>query len=332
VINRIPLPCSEAAAAEKALAGRGYRVRKSSGDGVYLAADKNRYFRLGTLLTHFSLILFVAAFLWGAGFGFQDTQFKVTEGETGEVGHDTGLSLKLISFVYEQYDNGTPKDYRSQVILYENGQPVQEALVRVNHPLYYKGIRFYQSFFGTSAASLQISNENGETVFDGSIPVTPIPDNPQYYQGYLELPEQGFNVVVMASSALEDEMIPGGTIGIGLIKDNRQIGPELVFQGTPVVIDGSEFTFREMLDYSGFQVSRDPANAFIWIASALFLIGLCAVFYFTYRQVWILGREDGTGSKLYVRMHSRPGFNPAADLKNLETEIRAKLPSSKGKD
>jgi cytochrome c biogenesis protein len=321
-----------ATAAENVLTSHGYRVRKASGDCTYLAADKNRYFRLGTYLTHFSLILFVAAFLVGAHFGFQDTQFRVTEGETEEVGHNTGLSLKLVSFIYEQYDNGTPKDYRSQVILYDNGQPVQEALVRVNHPLYYKGIRFYQSYYGTSAANLQINNEAGETIFDGNIPVTPLPDNPQYYQGYMELPEQGFDVVVMGSADPSDTMIPQGTIGIGLIKDNQQIGPELITENTPLMIEGSEFTFRQMLNYSGFQVSRDPANAFIWIASGLFILGLCAVFYFTYRQVWIRCREEETGVSLSIVMHSRPGFSTAADLKNLEQEIKDKLASSQNKD
>jgi cytochrome c biogenesis protein len=332
-IKNIPLPYLETAlAAEKILNGKGYRVRKSKGNGVYIAADKNRYFRLGTYLTHFSLILFVGAFLWGARFGFQDTAFRVTEGETREVGHETGLSLRLVSFVYEKYENGMPKDYRSQVILYENGRPAQEALIRVNHPLYYKGIRFYQSFFGVGAARLQIRNESGDTIYSGDIPVAEIPENPQYYLGRLELPKQGFTVVVMAPAAPDDPMIPGGYIGIGIIKDGQQIGPELIPQGVPAIIDGLEFTFGKMLDFSGFQVNRDPANAFIWIASVLFLIGICAVFYFPLRQVWMISREEGPGSILTVQMFSRANFNKAAGLKDLEKEIRARLPAITGKE
>jgi cytochrome c biogenesis protein len=332
-LKDIALSFSETAAAvENVLVSRGYRIRKASGNGIYIAADKNRYFRLGTYLTHFSLILFVAAFLWGSHFGFQDTNFMVTEGETAEVGHNTGLSLKLVSFVYEQYDNGMPKDYRSQVILYENGQPVQEALVRVNHPLNYKGTRFYQSFFGTSAVSLQIQNELEVMIFDGSIPVSPIPENPQYFQGYQELPDHGFDVVVMASSIPDDQMIPAGYIGIGIIKDNQQIGPELIERGTPTTMNGLDFTFREILDYSGFQVSQDPSNAFIWIASGLFILGLCAVFYFPLRQVWLSSQEDGKGSRLSIQMHTRPSFSTGAGLKDLEKELRAKLLSFKGKE
>jgi cytochrome c biogenesis protein len=331
VIGGIKLPNTQAAGAiEEILINHGYRVRKSTGDGIYIAADKNRYFRLGTVLTHFSLILFVGAFLWGAWFGFQETGFQVTEGQTAEVGHDTGLSLKLISFVYEQYDNGMPKDYRSQVVLYKNGQPVQEALIRVNHPLNYKGVRFYQSFFGTSAASLIVNDEKGEAVFEGNIPVTPVPEQPGYLQGYQELPEQGLTVIVMASNLPDDAMVPAGYLVIGLIKDEKQIGPELAPPDTPVVLGGYEFTFQKMVNYSGFQVSRDPANAFIWISSILFIIGLCAVFYFTHRQVWVLCREDGTGTTLFIQIHNKPGLNTASDLNNLEKEIRAKLPSSTG--
>jgi cytochrome c biogenesis protein len=328
-IKDITLPCSEtAAAAENVLISQGYRVRKASGNTIYIAADKNRYLRLGTYLTHFSMILFVAAFLWGAHFGFQDTGFMVTEGETAEVGHNTGLSLKLVSFVYEQYENGMPKDYRSQVILFENNQLVQEALIRVNHPLNYKGTRFYQSFFGTAAAGLQIQDEQGITLFEGSIPVDPIPDNPGYYQGYLEFPEQDLTVVVMASATPDDPMIPAGYIGIGIIHDNQQTGPELAPQGAPVTLARYQLTYGGMLNYSGFQVSRDPANAFIWIASGLFILGLCAVFYFPLRQVWLTSHEDGKGSILLVQMHSRLGLGTGAGLKDLEKELRAKLLSS----
>jgi cytochrome c biogenesis protein len=315
----------------KILEGKGYRLKNATGDGAYIAADKNRYFRLGTYLTHFSLILFVAAFLWGARFGFQDTSFTVNEGETREVGHGTGLSLKLVSFVYEQYENGMPKDYRSQVILYDNGQPAREALIRVNHPLYYKGIRFYQSYFGTGAANIQIRNESGDNIYSGSVSVSEIPEYPQYFLGRLDLPEQGFSVIVMAPAAPDDPMIPGGYLGIGIIRNGQEIGPDLVPQGVPTLIDSLEFTFGGMLPFSGFQVNRDPANAFIWIASALFLIGLCSVFYFPLRQVWAVSREEEHGSTLSVQMLSRPSFNTAAVLKDLEKEIKTQLPVLTGK-
>ena len=45
---------------QKILHARGYRTRMETGDAnTYISADKNRYYRLGTFFSHFSLILFV---------------------------------------------------------------------------------------------------------------------------------------------------------------------------------------------------------------------------------------------------------------------------------
>ncbi|MFC2069016.1 cytochrome c biogenesis protein ResB [Chloroflexota bacterium] len=315
---------------EKIFLSHGYRVRKSTGEGIHLAADKNRHFRLGTYLSHFSLILFVVAFLFGFHFGFRDTGFVMFEGETRQVGHDTDLSLKLVSFVYEQYDNGMPKDYRSQVVLYENGQPVRESLIRVNHPLYYEGTRFYQLFFGTTV-KIQIRDDKGQMVFDDGVPLSTFHDDPRYYQGYFDLPEQGFTIRLIAPSIADDPMIPAGKLAVGIIQNIQQINLKLVQQDTPTVINGLEFTFQEMLDYSGFQISRDPTNALIWIASGLFIIGICCVFYFPHRQVWALCQTEEEGSRLLMRSLGRAGFDATTEVNNLIKEFESKLPAYKGK-
>ncbi|MDP3062442.1 MAG: cytochrome c biogenesis protein ResB, partial [Chloroflexota bacterium] len=128
---------------------RGYRVRQAvDSESVYIAADKNRLLRLGTYLSHLSIILLILGFLLGSYLGFRERAFMVPEGSVRELGRGTNLSLQLDSFVDEYYPEGPPKDYRSEVVLYENGQEVKRGLIRVNHLLGYKGVRFYQSFYG----------------------------------------------------------------------------------------------------------------------------------------------------------------------------------------
>jgi cytochrome c biogenesis protein len=329
-LQGIKSPATEAGnLAEKVLRSRGYRVRKSiEGDNIHLAADKNRYFRLGTYFSHFSLILFVAAFLTGFHFGFHDTNFAVNEGETREVGHGMGLAIKLVSFTYEQYDNGMPKDYRSQVVLYENGQQVKEARIRVNHPLYYNGIRFYQSFFG-AAAGMQVKDDKGQTLFDGKVPLGSALEGSQYFQGYFDLPKQGFKIRLIGSPSANDPMIPAGSAAIGIIQDDKQINLKVVAKDSPTIINGLEFTFKEMVSFSGFQVSRDPTNWLIWLASILFITGICAVFYFPQRQVWVLARQEKEGSRLLVRSTGRPGFGPVTEQDNFIREIEGRLSAAK---
>src|SRR4030042_331173 len=185
-INAIPMSSQDSAAALKTVLQRlGYRVREvSEKESIHIAADKNRYFRLGTYVSHLSLILFILAYLLGGYLGFRETNFTVAEGSVRDVGHDTGLSLGLVSFVDEYYPDGMPKDYRSQVILYENGQEVKQALVRVNHPLIYKGVRFYQAYFGRVVKML-VRDENGRDIFNDNVPLDSSFDiqGDRYYEG-----------------------------------------------------------------------------------------------------------------------------------------------------
>lgn len=339
-LKDIQAPVAEAAMiSEKILKGRGYRIRTESDEkNVYIAADKNRYYRLGTYFSHFSLILFVLAFIGGSYFGFRDLSFTVPVGSIREIGHNTALSLQLVSFVDEYYDNGSPKDYRSEVILYENSRPVKQAIIQVNHPLVYKGIRFYQSYFGP-AVKMQVRDENGQDVFNDNVPMDSSFDleGVRRYEGFFELhlPEASSSIRLISSAVnAEDLMIPAGNIAVDVRQGGKQIDFKLVELGTPEVVGGLEFTFLEESRYSGFQVSQDPMSILIWIASILFIIGICTVLYFPYRQVWVLSQPLGQGSShLLIRMRSPRGFRNTSDLTTLVNQIEKELlrPPIKGR-
>ena len=331
-LKNIQMPVAEAAMkSEKILKGQGDRTRiKSEKNNIYIAADKNRYYRLGTYFSHFSLILFVLAFITGSYFGFRDLNFTVPVGSFREVGHDTSLSLKLISFVDEYYDNGTPKDYRSEVVLYENNQPVKQATIQVNHPLVYKGVRFYQAYFGP-AVKMQVRDMNGRDVFSGNIPMSGSFDieGVRRHEGFfeLDLPGEPLHVRLISSAFnAEDFIIPAGQVAVDLRNQSGQVDFKLVGRGTPRVVGGLEFSFLEDSQYSGFQVSHDPANALVWIASAFFIIGICAVLYFPYRQVWVLSQSLGQkDSRLLIRTRAPRGFRSTSELNTLVGQIEKEL-------
>jgi hypothetical protein len=69
-------------------------------------------------------------------------------------------------------------------------------------------------------------------------------------------------------------------------------------------------------------------NIFIWIASILFIIGICAVLYFPYRQVWVLSQPLGQGSsRLLIRTRAPRGFRDTSELKTLVNHIEKELPT-----
>jgi len=314
---------------EKVLRARGYRTRTESDENnIYIAADKNRYFRVGTYVSHLSLILLVLAFITGRYFGFHDSIFTVPVDSNCEVGYNTGLSLQLNSFVDEYYDNGRPKDYRSQVVLYEKGQPVKQAIIRVNHPLVYKGVRFYQAYFGP-AVKMLIRDKNGRDIFNDNVPLESsfYVQGYQYYEGFFDLTELGLSIRLISSvSNVDDPMIPAGKLAVAVRQGNEQIDLKLVETGVPRVVSGLEFTFLEESKFSGFQVSRDPTNTLIWIASILFIVGICAVLYFPYRQTWVLSQSlDKGNGRLLIRTLAPRDFNSTSELNTLVNQIEKEI-------
>ena len=119
-------------------------------------------------------------------------------------------------------------------------------------------------------------------------------------------------------------------LAVDVRQGNEQIDLRLVELGTPRVVSGLEFTFLEESKYSGFQVSQDPTNMLIWIASILFIIGICAVLYFPYRQVWVLSQSLGQeNSHLLIRTLAPRNFNSTSELNTLANQMEKELPTHK---
>ncbi|MFC1946023.1 cytochrome c biogenesis protein ResB [Chloroflexota bacterium] len=308
---------------------KGFRTRLVNDEtGIYLAADKNRFFRLGTYAGHASVIMFVLAFIAGNYFGFDNTHFTVPEGNIRAVGHDTGLSLQMASFIDEYYETGRPKDYRSEVTLYDNGAAVRQAIVRVNHPLSYKGIRFYQSYFGPAVA-LRVRDGDGREFFNSSVALEGnlIAQGYMHYEGSFEVPETGLTArIIKSGSDTGSPMIPAGRVAVDIRLGNEQVDLKLLELNVPRVVSGLEFTYLEDTRFSGFQVSHDPTNILIWIASSLFILGICAVLYFPYRQVWILAeRVSSENTRVLIRMPVSLKINNARELETLKTKLEEAL-------
>jgi cytochrome c biogenesis protein len=307
-----------------------YSLKDSeSGGNFFINADKFRFSPLGTYLIHLSLVLFIAGFLIGSYLGFRDSSFTVAEGETREVGNGTGLALKLLSFKDEYWDNGSPKDYTSQVTLLDKGREVKQGAIQVNHPLSYKGIRFYQSFFGATAR-LEIKDAQGKTLYNGSVLLSQTLDDSPYLRpsGFIQLPP-GYTIYVIGRATnIPDADLAENQAGIEIYQGqaSRPAAATKLTAGEPYKTSTLEIVYGGSGKYSGFQVSRDPGNSLIWIASALFLAGLAIVFYFPRRriQVMLLFQPERTGT-IYLRPGAERKMGSLSELMKLENAIKKEL-------
>lgn len=315
-----------------ALKKRGYSTRTIiENKDVYLAADKNRYMQFGTYFSHLSIILLIVGFIVSSSTGFRNSDLVVSENQTVQVGYNTGLSLHLNSFKDTYWDDGTPKDYASDVIVYENGSPVKQGVVRVNHPLDYNGVRFFQSFFGPTV-SLQVTDNDSKSIYAGVLPLDSTVKGMDMSRpaGYLNLQQIGLSVYIIApGSGGQDTVLGQNQIDLEIYSSSSSNGPlasSTLELNTTKSLAGYQFTYLQSAKFSGFQVSKDPGVTLIWIASGLFIVSLCLVLYFPRRRVWaLLKAQDDNSTIVKLRYESKRFTDTAAEADEMVKEVQSRL-------
>jgi cytochrome c biogenesis protein len=299
--------------------------------GLNMYADRFRWGPFGTVMAHVSFVIITLGFFLSANAGFKDPGFTAPVGQKVEVGHGTGLSVVAKSFTDAYYADGAPKDYVSDLILYKDGAQVDRKMVRVNQPMSWDGVSFYQSSFGV-AASMKVTDTAGKTLYGQSVPLAWTSEDGAHAYGSFEMPSKGLTVyVVSAASGKPDPQIKAGQVQLEIHQADKKdpIATEVVSQGKPVTIDGVTYTFERTRQYTQLIVARDPGANFVWLGSVLLVLGLFLVFFFPHRRFWVRIRKTPTGSEILCAstMKRDVAFKP--QFNQLVTDIQlAGTPSS----
>jgi cytochrome c biogenesis protein ResB len=159
----------------------------------------------GSWLFHTSFFLLLVAVVWGKATGFQGI-VTITEGQRitetradfdtlqeGLLfnGQHAGYQVQLNSFHATYQPNGQPRDYVSNVAVYDNGREVMSKAVRVNDFLGYRDVDFYQQDYGW-APHIVVTNPAGRVVYDGTVTFFGAQKNVQ--TGILKVPDFGYTV------------------------------------------------------------------------------------------------------------------------------------------
>jgi hypothetical protein len=108
--------------------------------------------RFGPDIVHVALLVLIAGGLVTA-LDRQAKDFSMTQGQ--EVTVTPHYSIKLRSFQYLTYDNGSPRAWISTVDVLKDGTLETAAYpIRVNHPLRLKGVAIYQSTWDNQSSFL----------------------------------------------------------------------------------------------------------------------------------------------------------------------------------
>jgi cytochrome c biogenesis protein len=272
------------------LLGRNFRKLVSlpvpKGSAFY--SEKGRFSRFGVYLVHLSVLIIFMGAIIGSLYGFKGF-LELKEGQSKDQIFikgpqplkDLGFSVKLDRFIMASYPNGMPKEYRSDLSVWEQGLEKLKTSVRVNDPFTYKGITFYQSSWDQFPISIKLSaTKNGQ---ESELELK--------MERRAQIPETPFTLQIVRY--VNNMANLGPALGVILFKDQEKIDQRWILANHPDFHGNQLGEFQLKIKeiktgyVSGLQVNRDPGVWFIWIGASLMLIGFIIAFYFSHQQVWV---------------------------------------------
>ena len=221
----------------------------------------------------------------GAAWGFRENEFIIPEGRFASLGTGPGSTSASTTSPRSTARMASPLDYRSDVTLLRDGEPIQSGSMTVNNPLTFGDIVFYQSGFG-QAVALRVADGAGQVLFDDALPLGPFQSqlNPDAPAARMDLVPAGVALSVIAPDENPANAPELDTLNCGrrdVLHDpaarrrtarSRQPIGATVGQGDSIQLGDLSFTFVRERRFSVLQVARNPGIP-IFIAASVLLVG-----------------------------------------------------------
>jgi len=299
----IPIPDEETGlvAAERALDGIGFKAeRVVQSDHFALFAERNRFSEMAVYIVHASLLLIFFGGIVDALWGWR-AFVSLTPGQQASIVELRDGTKKFLPFAVrcdnagqENYPDGTPKKWWSQLAVVQNGRDIEKKQIVVNDPLVHGGIRFYQSSYGptgkidklilSARATTGVSDKKeialgvGETASldaDTTIKLAEffpdfVVEDGQVYNRTSSLENPAAHFIVTSRGKSIHYWLPP----LEGRAENAQ---------SPYVIDGVDVKPGY---FTGLEVSHEPGQWAVWTGVVLMGIGLTIVFYLAHTRFW----------------------------------------------
>ena len=298
----------------------GFCRVETAGRGFAITAEKGRWTRLGVYGVHLSIVVLLIGALWGSLKGFEGF-VNIPEGESVDQIQlrYTGLLMKLPftirceDFDVQFYKTGAPKEFRSKLVLLEEGRPVLEKDVIVNDPIRYKGINIFQSSYGKledAAPSAGVPKEielSFRSVDSGMIYTSKVQMNQP-----VDIPEGLGSFVVngyepaarfkgMAiGPALTGTLTPRQGAPVKVILPIKFPKFDTMRRGKVIVAVDTASGLQQTRYYTGLQVTKDPGVGMVYFGFVLMILGCMITFFLSHQQVVVEIQPKGKGTAVMV--------------------------------
>jgi cytochrome c biogenesis protein len=329
--------------AARTLAANRYSFSSSRAAGsVQLLTQKGAYSRLGYIITHVSILLVFIGALLGAFFGFK-AFLNLPEGgaskyvylrnepmwdrimasldiakspvvqspEGGLPAMPLGYFVRCNSFDVDYYKNaagmptGMPSEYHSTLSVFDlNGQKILDKRIRVNDPLTFHGITFYQSSYGSvpdgrGKIVLNIRPKNNPA--STGVTVALDPGQAQYVPSIdRTIKALSFQPYGMRDARTgqvqfyqtENNEFINPTAEVEVLKGSKPVFRTYVMkteQGEPYMPEDYVISFVQYWGarYTGLQVTKDPGVWIVYTGFIFLCIGPLIAFFGSHKKLWV---------------------------------------------
>jgi cytochrome c biogenesis protein len=269
-------------------------------DARHFFYEKGKYTRLSFLLTHLSILFIFIGAIGGSIFGFKG-YVNINEGGTittiqTRQGENKALNfgVRCNSFNADYYETGAPKDYRSDLSVIRDGKEVLRQTIRVNDPLTYEGITFYQSSFGALPDNVTFEIRGKNDASQGTV-VAPVGKQ-------VDIPGSGIRIEVADYREhfhLPDGSEAGTAIGVNIFRPDAEPEGVWIYQEHPEMNSHFGYSFEvkgvKLRKYTGLQVNKDPGVWVVWTGCIMMVVGIMMAFFTSHKKFWIRIGKDRKG-------------------------------------
>jgi cytochrome c biogenesis protein len=271
--------------------------------------ERHRFSEMAVYVVHASLLLIFLGGIVDALYGWRafvtltrGQQSSQVEPQKG-VKRDLPFAVRCEGAGQENYADGSPKRWWSDLAVVKDGQVVLRKQIVVNDPLVYDGVRFYQASYGKTGKldklvltatlknggeSKEIAIHPDETVaLDDETTVRLAEFIPDYVVGDGQVYARS-NELQNPAAHLVVESKKSGSINVWLppIPGHEQNA------SSPYAFEGKDI---QMAYFTGLEVSHEPGQWGVWAGVVLMGFGLAFVFYFVHTRVWAVPVRDARG-------------------------------------
>ncbi len=297
---------------------------KRNADFLLFFAEKSAWSRLGAYLVHLSILIIFLGALLGSIFGFKAFVMLPEGYATSEIYQQNDeqtkiplpFTLRCDAFDIAYYENGMPKEYRSDLVALEGDKEVMKKQITVNNPFNYSGLTFYQSSYepvsGQYTVELTKKSIAKEKNQAGRIKQT-LYAEPRKKTAWKE-------------KQVRFEIVETGADGHGhgpyTIWFDDELGEPIQLAAEdkkPVSIERGDTSYSFMIKQryaTGLQVAKDPGVWLVYLGFGLMLVGLYVAFFMSHRRLWISIQESG--ATLTIILSGSSNKNQAGFAKTLE--------------